>query len=201
MKMKKLICIKDIQQLIETKQEKCMIPEQTIITPAARDLAEEHHIKFELETFTPSVGTGEFALLIKKLYAEPRLLQELMAVLENQPYVVESEDSGFKLIRGNTIRYDKVNPNSAEEKQVLFDSFNGTKMELVKLSKGTVTTVFTSEEIHFTIEGNLTTTINQKSFDSQKGDVHYYPCNSRVTRDVKENTHLLVIKIEKERRL
>lgn len=196
--MKKLICIQDIQELIETQQAKCMIPDQTIITPAAKDLAEEHNIEFVRETATSFFGNAEFALLIKKLYAEPHVLQELISLLENQPYLVASEDSGFKLIRGETIRYEKTHSNSGEESQVLFDSFSGTKIELVKLPQGTITKVFTSEEIHFAIAGKFTTTINQKSFDSQKGDIQYYPCHSRVTIKVTENAHLLVIKTEKE---
>lgn len=196
MKMKKLICLADIQQLIETKQTKCLIPVDTIITPAARDLAEEHQIEFQVEELPSVIEAGTMALFMKQLYAEPDLLQELIAILKNQPYTCESNQAGFKLIHGKTVQYNSKKTNSMEAKQVLFDNFDGTKIELVKLRKGTITKVFDSEEIQFVIEGSLALTIDNQCFKSQKGDIHYYPAGSTAILQTEEETQLFVIKAE-----
>lgn len=189
--MKKLISMVDLQELLAENQTDCLISAETLITPAAIDLAEEKGIRFvqtKAETTAPDIS-----FLMEALCSEPRLLQQLISVLECQPFVSE-QSSGFQLIHGETIRYQTKEAETGIARQTLFDAFKGIKVEIVNLSQGLIQEFCCQEEIQFVIEGQLTTTINQKQFECNKGDSLYYPTQTERRLEVKKDSQLLVIK-------
>lgn len=184
--MKKLICVADIQE-IGSESRECLIDDQTIITPAAADLAEERGITF----VTSVVSTEDMGGLLAQLRANPTLLQQLMTIL-SQPFDSETDPSGFQLIHGESIHYQKA--GAGLFKQRLFEHFPGITVEMVQLKKGSHQEFSGRETIQFLLKGKLITTIHQKSFASQMGDSFYYPSDVRGTVKAIEESQLLVIK-------
>lgn len=191
--MKKLICVADIQQLVNEQKKECLTTSETIITPAARDLADEFDICF-LKQDVSQPAHEEISLIMARLCSDHGLLQQLIGVLkEPSPFESQQDSSGFQLIHGNTIQFDQSESEPGMAKQILFANFNQLKVEIVSLSKGLVKDCVSEEAIYFVLEGQLETRINQKQFDSQKGDIQYFPSRLERRVTVKEAVKLLVI--------
>lgn len=184
--MKKLICVADIHELGSDRSE-CLIDDQTIITPAAVDLAEERGITF----VTSRAFTEDMGGLLAQLRAHPSLVQQLMGIL-SQPFDSETDPSGFQLIHGESIHYQKAGTGGF--KQTLFEQFSGIAVEMLQLKKGVHQEFSGQETIQFLLKGKLITTIDQKSFASQIGDSFYYPPDVRGTIKAIEESQLFVIK-------
>ncbi|MBP1041655.1 hypothetical protein I6N95_11615 [Vagococcus sp. BWB3-3] len=192
--MKQLICVADIQQLIDDQKNTCHIPMETIITAAAMDLAVESGIRF-IKQEKNKLASGDISMIMARLCSDQELLQQMINVLSRQePFKSQEDSSGFQLIDGDSICFEPSDSKQGIAKQTLFANFNQLKVEIVDLNKGVVDSSFSEEAIYFVLEGELVTTINQKQFESKKGDIHYFPPQLERKIVIKEATQLLVIK-------
>jgi ethanolamine utilization protein EutQ len=196
--MKKLISMKDIEAIQNRGLKVMCIDKNTIITPAAKDAAKTYGIEFffekaasgdkPAEPVTPGGSEIDSDLIFSalKALADKGLLKGLMDALnlQTEPYQVERDSGGLKIVRGNTVKYDVFDTGNPNDK--VFYQELVTKDES-QMSAGFLTIEqsrfeweLTYEEIDYVIEGTLTVTINGKTYTATPGDVLYVPKGSKV---------------------
>ena len=162
--MKKLVALRDLEEIKRQGKTVCQVDGDTLITPAARDFAQESGITFSSRLDSPACcdSTGKEAsgshqgidseLIYKalKTMMEKGLLKDAANSASDRKYTAERDDKGLKLVRGNSVKMD------------CFDWH------------------LTYEEIDYVIEGTLTVAVNGKTFTAKAGDILFVPSGSQV---------------------
>ncbi|MDU4145352.1 cupin domain-containing protein [Clostridium sp.] len=196
--MKKLICVKEMEEFIKTGKTKFYVTSDMIITPSAKDLAKNKSIELTTESqgcelksninlnLSDSDLDSEAMLKLFKAMMNKGLLQEVLKCLkgENLPYESECDVNGFKIVRGNTVKldvFDTGNPDANAHYQELV-SKEESKMSagFLVIEKSRFDWELTYEEIDYVIEGTLTVELNGKTYTAHAGDVLFVPSGSKV---------------------
>lgn len=203
--MKRLICAKDIEALILKNEKVFYLEGSEIITPSAQDLAKNNGIIFTTEAPAakvehvevknapsmpnmPNIEGMDVEMMLKFFRAmmDKGLLQQMLDCLKpNNPlFTAETDPSGLKVVRGNTVKMDVFDTGNPEAKVYFQELVN---KEESKMSAGFLIIEnskfdweLTYEEIDFVIEGTLTVEINGKTYTAYPGDVLFVPSGSKV---------------------
>lgn len=203
--MKKLICAKDVEPLILNGEKIFYVDGSEIVTPAAQDLAKNNGIIFTTEAPAPKVQEvqqvqqvgankvpsiedmdSEMMLDFFKAMMDKGLLQQMLECLKGQnlPFKAESDPSGLKVVRGNTVKMEVFDTGNPDNKVYFQELVN---KEESKMSAGFLIIEnskfeweLTYEEIDYVIEGTLTVEINGKTYTANEGDVLFVPSGSKV---------------------
>lgn len=203
--MKNLITADDVKKSIE-KGENCMIIDSnTIITPAARDYANDNKINFvdkpiekpkqnaEAEGDTIDKISQEFAGVDRKLIEKivKEVIAEKMLLKMTNSFQKLCDPSGLRLIRGNTVICEKFDNGNPDSNVGLKDIVN-TK-ESPNMGAGFMTIEESSfdwelcyDEFEYIVEGNLDITINGTTYQGKAGDVFFIPKDSKITWSTKD---------------
>lgn len=195
--MKKLICDKDMEEFLETNEKVFFIEGNTILTPSAKDIAKNNGIEITINkitekkaasvsNFTENLDSKKLIQVFKKIVNEG-LLQEMLHILANgnmAKFNTECDESGLKVVRGNTVKMDVFDTGDPNNK-VYFQEL--VSKDESKMSAGFLTIEnskfeweLTYEEIDYVIEGTVTIEINGKTYTANEGDVLFVPKNSKV---------------------
>jgi len=180
--MKKLVCAKDVENLHAQGKKIIYIDSTTIITPSAKDAADNLKMTFteETETTTTSLFEGvdnEKLYKVFKILMERGMLKDLL-----KPYQSETHESGFKVVRGNTVSMDKLETGQPESKACYQEVVNEGSMHagFLTIQDSKFDWEIECEEINYVIEGNVTITVGGKSFMAHVGDVLFFPKGTKV---------------------
>lgn len=197
--MKKLICIKDVEELILSGEKTFYVDGSEIITPSAKDLAKNNGIAFTTEApalksehlevkKAPSVENMDTEMMLNffKAMMDKGLLQQMLECLKpnNLPFEAECDSNGLKVVKGNTVKMDVFDTGNPDAKVYFQELIN---KEESKMSAGFLIIEnskfdweLTYEEIDYVIEGTLTIEINGKTYTAHAGDVLFVPSGSKV---------------------
>lgn len=205
--MKKLITANDVRKHVEEQKNIIYVGVKTIITPAARDLANENNIQFsisekkaeqipetnkfsreQIEALVKNIDTTHLSANVNPDLIE-KIVAEVMANLKknNKPreMVKEADPCGLRLVRGDSVYLETFNTGKPEDQIKIRELFN--LRECPKMSTGFMeikNTVFDckvkGDEICYIIQGTLECTVNGNRYLVQTGDVLYVPANSQV---------------------
>ena len=193
--MKKLITVTDVKKAAEERKSTLYIEPGTIITPAAKDSANELNIRMIEETehtqqareISPVISTAWKADVTPELVA--KIVKQVMASLPGsmQPEMIkESDPSGLRLVKGNTVIYEKFNTRKPNDKVGIKEILS--KRESPHMKTGFMTFEKTNfsrdlefEEINYIIEGTLEMTLNGRTYHGEAGDVFFLPKDTNVT--------------------
>jgi len=142
--MKKLICAKEVEALIQQGGKIFYIDEDTILTPSAKDAAKANGVEFstaqppvcepvacETKACEPAVACepakaceapsidNEIIYSVLKAMADKGLLQGIIESFSNQagkPYFAEHDKCGLKVVRGNTVSYEALDTGNPSDK-------------------------------------------------------------------------------------
>lgn len=186
--------MKDVEALNKEGQKIFYIEKNTIITPAAKDAANNCGIKFSYEKWETSSepvkacdreidSTMIFTVL--KAMMDKGLLKGLFDNGPGPPYQAEHESGGLKLVRGNTVKYDVFDTKNPTDKvyfqELISDKESSISAGLMTIETSSFQRELAYEEIDYVIEGTLTVTINGNTFTAYCGDVIYVPSGTKVT--------------------
>lgn len=201
--MKKLVCADEIQAVADKGQKVFHVESNTIITPAAKDLAKELGVEFA----TASATTGNYSCkedsIHKNTSQEKSIDKELIyqivkAVLANSllsgaaaaasepPFLTECEPkSGLKIIRGRTVKYDTFDTGDPSTKvayrEVVSKDDSQMSAGFLTIEKSSFDWELCYEEVDIILEGSLSITINGETYEACQGDVLFVPKGSKVT--------------------
>ncbi|AXG38057.1 MULTISPECIES: cupin domain-containing protein [Enterococcus] len=189
--MKQLVSIATIEKVIEAKQAECRVDNNTIITAAAVDLAEEHGIDIIKEdNVTEPIDHSQIFDSLKVLMGNPEFVLSMIKSLE-ESYRYETDNSGAKLIYGDSIQ---LFPQGSWKKQSLFSNiFGGLTIDFLETAKKNYRHRFEVEEFILLLEGKATFTMNGKKINAQQGDFLYFPKNTSMEITFDEVCKLLTI--------
>lgn len=213
--MKRLICAEDIELAKEQGQKIFYVDKDTIITPLAKDAARTYQIEFStenqicqgnnpcelkasgLEKNIESEIDIDIIYKVFKTMMDKGLLKEILGVLSDKPYVYESDCSGFKLIRGNSVRFDVLDTGNANDKvsyqELISNKDSSISIGFLNIDHSNFNWELNCDEIYYVIEGNFTVKINDKTFAAHSGDVIYIPTGSKVVLGSSNKANLLYI--------
>ncbi|NLL19683.1 MAG: cupin domain-containing protein [Clostridia bacterium] len=184
--MKRLIAVNDIKALAGTGKKALYVEPGTIITPAARDAANEMGISInfgrepeeEVSRERPRDILPEPSLQNFNPELIAKIVREVIARLpQHQPgeIIKEVDSSGFSLVRGSSLKGEKT-------KEILIVQ-EGLNMcaGLMSLDRTSCRRSLPREEIGYIVEGTLEITVNGKIYRGKGGDVFYIPAGSNIT--------------------
>jgi len=203
--VKTLISVNEIKSLASTGQKTVYLEPGTIITPAAKDAANEWGIVFksgpapqeEKEACCEPAGKaeereGSAEPVISTV--SPELISKIvMEVMANLPQFNNGEikkevdpESGFSLVKGNTVTCESFNTGNPQDKVGIREIL--TRKESPNMATGFMTMEKSSfewhlmyEEIDYVIEGTLEFIVNGRKYTGTAGDVFYIPRDTKVT--------------------
>lgn len=188
--MKKLICEQDIKLLAEKGETCCQIDKNTVVTPSARDAADAAGISFCCGESAPAAEAGVNQLtpelirsVVEGLIARGRLpadfCERLMAA--GVPYCCEQDESGLKIVRGNTIRMDELLSGNPRVRYQRLTDKAGAAAGILEIDHDTYQRTKDGNEIAYVLEGSLTVTIKGNTYSAGRGDCLFVPGNISVT--------------------
>lgn len=177
-------------------QKVIYIDKQTIITPAAKDAAKLYGIEFttKKESCKENLSNpqmkndneidSEIIYKALKILMDKGLLSGLAEQLSSPPYIAEQDKEGLKVVRGNTVRFDKFHTGNPNEKvyfqELMKNQDSSMNAGFFTIEKLKLKREVSHEEMNYVIEGTLTIEINGKTYTAYPGDVVYVPARSKV---------------------
>ena len=135
--MKKLVCEKDIEKLVNEGKKVCYVDENTLITPSAKDAARTAGIEISYgeepcaccdaapaaaapaapaaaaapaaPADVPGEISSDMIYQVLKTMADKGMLGDVFSAMPavDAPYICEKDASGLKVVRGSTVRMDE----------------------------------------------------------------------------------------------
>lgn len=192
--MKKLICEQDIRELIEKGRKCCEVDKTTIITPSARDAADAAGITFRCveshpehadlacssHQITPELVLSVVQGLIARGQLSPDFCEKLLSA--QLPYSCEKDQSGLKLVRGNTVRLDECSPGNPKVRYQELINTDDSRISsgILEIDHDAYQRTQDCDENDYILEGSLMVTINGKRYIAHQGDCLFIPRGTTV---------------------
>lgn len=199
--MKTLISVNEIKSLASAGKKVHYIEPGTIITPAARDAAHEWGIELKTGPAPQEAPVCQAAKEEESVSNEPivsqvsqemitRIVMEVMAKLPQfcTPEMEKEVDpeTGFALIKGNTVVCEKFNTGNPKDKVGIKEIL--TIKESPNMCAGFMTIEDSSfdfllkyDEFDYVVDGTLEFIVNGKKYTGHAGDIFFIPMNTKVT--------------------
>lgn len=186
-KMKKLICAEDIETLYKEGKQCLTVTKQTIITPSAKDLAEEYNIVFQVQTepvrtMNPAacetISKEGLVSLLRQLLNDARIDS-----FSDVPFAYEKHSSGLKIIKGSTVKLSPLNLDDPKIRyqELITPAESRFSCGIMEIQDSCFYDDQTLESFNYIIEGELQLTIGGATFTATKGDTIFIPENQAVS--------------------
>lgn len=201
--MKKLISVKDVELALGEGKSVIYVDNNTLITPAARDVAAEMGLIFTPQPprehpfpESPKAMTSEKSQalgmdgemlfqLLKQILNKGTLNSILESLKQPKPYEAETAGNGAKVVRGNSVRYDVFDTGNPQAKvtyqELISKEESSMSAGFLTIDQSQFDWTLSYQEVDYVIEGTLTVTIDGKTLTAYPGDVVFVPAGSKVT--------------------
>ncbi|SKA75948.1 ethanolamine utilization protein EutQ [Caloramator quimbayensis] len=202
--MKKLICVKDVENAQKEGRKVIYIDNNTIVTPSAKDAARNIGIEFSTEQpisvckeniceIKPSEAKvcddeidSEMIYKVLRALMDKGLLNGVMDILSNKPYVSEVDSTGLKVVRGSSVRYEALDTGNSNNKvfyQEIINSKDGSSMNagFITIEDCNFDWETACQEIYYVVEGTLTVKAGEKVYTANPGDSVFFPKGVKIT--------------------
>ncbi|TGE33432.1 cupin domain-containing protein [Desulfosporosinus sp. Sb-LF] len=200
--MKKLVSANEVKAVAAKGQKLFCVDCDTIITPAAKDLARELGVEFTADPSAAGDHTGTESGLPKKDSRQNEIdpdmiFQVVKAVLANRllasvpnpspetPFRAEGDPSGLKIVRGRTVKletFETGDPSTnVAYREVVSKDDSQMSAGFLTIEQSSFEWELCYEEIDIVLEGSLSITINDETYHAHQGDVLFVPKGSKVT--------------------
>ncbi|MFZ7101197.1 MAG: cupin domain-containing protein [Peptococcaceae bacterium] len=214
--MKKLVCTDEIKAAAEKRQKIFCLAGDTIITPAARDLARELGVELLAASSGAEDHTCEDKAFqkddqVKKNIDRDLIYQIIKVVLANnlltsavplgsaEPFLADCDPrSGLKIVRGRTVKYKPLDLGDPRTKvtyrEVISKDHSQTGAGFLSIEQSGFKRKLGNDEIDIILEGSLSVTVNGETYEACQGDVLFIPQGSQVTRSSSGYVKLFYVK-------
>lgn len=183
--MKKLICAEDVETLKSKGDQVILIDNDTIITPSARDLADEYHMTFKKglsEKFndlsdTQNITKEYLVTLLKNLLSEAG-----MSGLAEAPFEYQKHASGLKIVRGSTVKLSPLRAGNegVSYQEILLSEESHFQLGILEIDHSHFCEKDMPESVNYVVNGGLQVTIDDTTFDASQGDIIFVPKASTI---------------------
>lgn len=191
--LKELICAKDIEKILEEDKKEIEIEDGAIITAAAQDLIKNNEVQVVTKKNEKDMDMDleKFINFFKMVSKDEKLQKKIKEILLNEKkFKMEEDASGLFLIRGESVKFDKI-----------FESLNIYGQELIKNSEENIGMIkiigdsfikkVKSKGKIYVISGEIEMTMKGKNFLGKTGDIIHFPKNIDLRIGSKEEAKLL----------
>jgi ethanolamine utilization protein EutQ len=198
--MKKLISLKEVESYHEEGATTIFVDSQTIITPAAKDLAEEYQMEWVERTCSnPAQTLAETDPFSKE--ALIALLKQFLAETGNQPYEASYHKSGLKIVKGATVKLPPVADNPCIKSQEIVHAKEcGLTANLLSLEDTCYKETSGQESVNYILTGTVDLTIAGERFVAHQGDTVFIPKGTKTDWLVKGSASVLSTKLKEASR-
>lgn len=196
--MKKLICAKDVEELLKQGKKVLYIDNDTIITPSAKDIAKASGVEFSAAAHACSENSSELVKVceggidsnmiynVLKTMMEKGLLKGMFDAASDKPYIAERDSCGLKIVRGNSVKYEVLDTGNPTDKvfyQEIINADDGCSMNagFITIEGCNFEWECACEELYHVVEGTLTVTTDAKVYTAHPGDSVFFPKGAKVT--------------------
>lgn len=201
--MKKLVCASEVKAAAAKGQKILCVDCRTIITPAARDLAQELGIELIADSSAAASHIGSSGSLQKKDNRKKEIDRDIIyqvvkAVLANRlltggpepspemPFLRECDPkSGLKIVHGRTVTFEEFDTGkpgtNVAYREVISKDDSEMSAGFLTIEKSSFDWELCYEEIDIILEGSLSVTINGETYYACQGDVLFVPKGAKVT--------------------
>ncbi len=213
--MKKLVCADEVKAAAEKGQKLFCVDGNTIITPAAKDLAKQLGVEFTASLSAAGNHTVKDSVLAKrdnreneidpdmiyqvvKAVLANRLLENISALSPETPFRADCEPkSGLKIVRGRTVKLETFDTGDSSTnvayREVVSKDNSQMSAGFLTIEKSSFEWELCYEEIDIVLEGSLSITINGETYHAYQGDVLFVPKGSKVTWSSAEYVKLFYV--------
>ena len=195
--MKTLITEKCIREIVEKGEKVLCIDDNTLITPAAKDIIRENGIEVTTgcaaAACAPAAGgelNSDMIYQVLKGLADRGMLDSFVSSLTgaaaSTPYVKEC-DNGFKIARGSGIKMEVLDTGvqadyGKVQYQELIGADDGSSMNagFMTVDHCTFDWDVEPQEIYYVVEGNMTVTVEGRPHTAYPGDCLFIQKGSKV---------------------
>ena len=195
--MKKLISVKEVEAAEKAGTKVLYIDSDTIITPAAKDAAQNCGIEFSTECHACNGGVAELSQAMGgelnsemiynflKVMMEKGMLQGVLDGASDQPYVAERHSCGLKVVRGNSVKYEALDTGNPADKvyyQEIINKDDGCSMNagFITIEDCNFPWECACEELYHIVDGTLKVTVDGKAYIANTGDSVFFPKGANV---------------------
>lgn len=194
--LKKLITMSDVESALSNKQTTIAIDDNTLITPAAKDLAKAKGITFTEQISlsatpvgsqtieavagtAPSTGNQVLDLL------QSILINKVGGTVASDGLVRDKDASGLQIVRTQDVDFEVFDTGvpgaNVQYKELIgYSDSPNISAGLLKIVGSKFPWKLLYDEIDIVLEGELNVTINGVKRTAKAGDVLYVPKNSDV---------------------
>lgn len=196
--MKKLICAKDVEEIIESGKKKIVITKNTLLTPAAKDIIDLNKIEVvteKIEEKKESFSSIEIEKLIEvfKLFAQDEDMKKTIEnlLLGKEFEQIIDEKTGFIQTKQKEMKFRTINSNNLNIKYQEFIHQDGKDLSIVKIEKSQFLKKIFQDEIVYVISGDFEIKIDEMIYKISEGDTLYIPKKvHKVQFLIKDSTKL-----------
>jgi ethanolamine utilization protein EutQ len=200
--MKKLICAADIEALHKEGKKSLLITKQTIITPSAKDLAEEYQLAFQMQAepeaainLAPyeSISKEGLVSLLRQLIAEAGINP-----LANLPFAYEKHTSGMKIVKGTSVKLNPVQPDNPRLRyqELITPAESHFSAGILEIEESSYYDDTMLESLNYVIAGELQLTIAGTTYTANQGDTIFIPENQAVSWSTPNKVTILCGKLK-----
>lgn len=197
--MRKLICAKDIEEAIKENKTTLYIEKNTIITPSAKDMADEFNINFLEKQESSDSPFEDNMFKLFNLLNEKGMLEQFLKFLK-KPYYEKISKNGVKIIDGNTIKLEKLKINNKKTNinnlEIMSFKNSDLSLGLMEILDGEIQYQTIEKEIYYLTSGKLEIMIDDEKFIAKTGDIVFIPENVDIKCNSKENVKMLYVKLK-----
>lgn len=216
--MKKLVTAADVRLWSEKKEHKVFIEPNTIITPAAKDAANDFGISFITslidgkpnEEFTKNcihevncsqqiTETNAISPLAPTIIAQ--IVREVLdsLVFQKIPFQLEQEidPCGLRLFKGCSELVDapKNKQQKIWEKEIITNNKNsGYSAGFMTISDTYCSVEPNSDQLFYIIDGSMEFSLNQRKYQGNSGDVVLIPQNCKVCYIARDKVKIFFVR-------
>lgn len=195
--MKKLISVKEVENAKKEGLKTIYLEENTIVTAAAKELADTLQIVFSSDVQTCAMATetaevpnsngldGEAIYNLFSKLMEKGLVKEDCCEVAPKIFDADCAANGLKVVYGESVKMENFDTGNPEAKVAFQELVNKDESSMsagfLTIDESKFDWQLTYEEVDYIIEGTVQITINGKVLTANKGDVIYVPSGSDVT--------------------
>jgi ethanolamine utilization protein EutQ (cupin superfamily) len=178
--MKKLICVKDVEKLIENNETKILLTPNTILTPAAKDMLDINNIGIIFQEQKQEIFNNlELDKLIEvfKLFARDEQTRKLIEkiLIGNEYEQIINERTGIVITRQKGMKFKKINGEFLNIEYQEFFQNGEIGISRVRIKNSQFYKKISQNEIVYVISGELKLILEEMVYEIKTGDVFYVP--------------------------
>lgn len=181
--MKKLICAKDVENIIEAGEKRVFITPNTLLTPAAKDVIDLNGLEIiykqkeeEKKNIFNEIEIEKLIEVFKMFAKDENMKKTIERLLLGKEFEqIIDKETGFVLTKQKDMKFRNINKNNLNIKYQEFLQQEEVGLNIVKVENSQFCKKVLTDEIIYVVSGEFDLKINGVIYKISEGDTLYIP--------------------------